>query len=215
MQESEGAEVGAGSGDGGAAANVGAVLRAAGVRLRLNAFDPPMGVIFVIDGELIISGSRDHGLEAPGTLVPGTCGLILRLGSRGMPFYVPLEPLPGTRNKLTAGRGPCPAAALRQRLPLRGLRSLRSLRPLPTSSASSLCDNLLPLGPAPYTIPGVETPLRGRPLSDRFAAALIPAIAWILIADQYEHISYHFSIIQSIKPTSDYNHQFIDTFSSM
>ena len=45
-------------------------------------------------------------------------------------------------------------------LSLRGLRSLRSLRPLPSSSASSLRDNLLPTGPAPFPCPGVDTPLR-------------------------------------------------------
>ena len=39
-----------------------------------------------------------------------------------------------------------------------GLRSLRSLRPLPSSSASSLRDNLLPKGPSPCPCPGVDTP---------------------------------------------------------
>ena len=38
------------------------------------------------------------------------------------------------------------------------LRSLRSLRPLPSSSASSLRDNLLPKGPSPCPCPGVDTP---------------------------------------------------------
>ena len=38
-----------------------------------------------------------------------------------------------------------------------GLRSLRSLRPLPSSSASSLRDNLLPKGPSPCPCPGVDT----------------------------------------------------------
>ena len=52
------------------------------------------------------------------------------------------------------GRCSCAAASLRQRLPLRGLRSLRSLRPLPTSSASSLRDNLLPSGPPPMRFRG-------------------------------------------------------------
>ena len=39
-----------------------------------------------------------------------------------------------------------------------GLRSLRSLRPLPSSSVSSLRDNLLPKGPSPCPCPGVDTP---------------------------------------------------------
>ena len=39
-----------------------------------------------------------------------------------------------------------------------GLRSLRSLRPLPSSSASSLRDNLLPKGPSPCPCLGVDTP---------------------------------------------------------
>jgi len=38
------------------------------------------------------------------------------------------------------------------------LRSLRSLRPLPTSAASSLCDNLHPSGPSPCPCPGVDRP---------------------------------------------------------
>ena len=32
-----------------------------------------------------------------------------------------------------------------------------AFRPLPSSSASSLCDNLLPTGPSPYPCPGVDT----------------------------------------------------------
>ena len=57
-----------------------------------------------------------------------------------------------------------------------GLRSLRSLRPLPSSSASSLRDNLLPQGPSPCPCPGVDTPsgvcspLASQPYS--YAAAL-------------------------------------------
>ena len=39
-----------------------------------------------------------------------------------------------------------------------GPRSLRSRRPLPSSSASSLRDNLLPKGPSPCPCPGVDTP---------------------------------------------------------
>ena len=49
--------------------------------------------------------------------------------------------------------------AVVNRLLMRGLRSLRSLRPLPTSSSSSLRDNLLPSGPSPCPCPGVDTPL--------------------------------------------------------
>ena len=55
-----------------------------------------------------------------------------------------------------------------------GLRSLRSLRPLPSSSASSLRDNLLPKGPSPCPCPGVDTP------SGPGLPALLPTMAIIL-----------------------------------
>ena len=54
-----------------------------------------------------------------------------------------------------------------------GLRSLRSLRPLPSSSASSLRDNLLPKGPSPCPCPGVDTP------SGPGLPALLPTMAII------------------------------------
>ena len=54
-----------------------------------------------------------------------------------------------------------------------GLRSLRSLRPLPSSSASSLRDNLLPKGPSPCPCPGVDTP------SGAWPPALLPTMAII------------------------------------
>ena len=54
-----------------------------------------------------------------------------------------------------------------------GLRSLRSLRPLPSSSASSLRDNLLPKGPSPCPCPGVDTP------SGAWPSALLPTMAII------------------------------------
>ena len=43
-----------------------------------------------------------------------------------------------------------------------GLRSLRSLRPLPTSTASTLREDLYPSGPSPCPCPGVDTPARRR-----------------------------------------------------
>ena len=65
----------------------------------------------------------------------------------------PIILLPVRRRSTKKGRPLFLYARLRcgGSLPLRGLRSLRSLRPLPSSSASSLRDNLLPTAPLPVS----------------------------------------------------------------
>ena len=82
---------------------------------------------------------------------PGTCSLILALGSRDMPFYAPLEPLPGTRKKITPRRQL--ASVPMRRWEASGKASLRSmLGGFAAAAAASSRTPLTSFAPAPPNV---------------------------------------------------------------